>query len=618
MLDFDKTDRMKSRDELVQVLQQAGGANLHKRYILCPFHNDTQESAEIRQSASTGRWYFYCHKCGLAEDVWDLQARTEGRSVADLLREAQKANAGPSTSPPLKGRPTPASPLKTSSQGRESSARAPFRTIEDAIAFYKRQNPRIVVEEVNHYTDPDTGKDDAVSIRYRPEPGAKKSFTQLTPLGDGWINKGPAGDKVPMFNREGARAASRVLLVEGEACVRAVTELGISDVTAVTSLGGSKQGHRCDWSPLAGKSVWVWADNDATGHEYAEGVINQLKALSPPPHIYRIRVEELELDEGGDVVDYLAECGAMVEDRRSALELVMYDAEALGASKSLADLFKMVEDGKYVLVPFQNKEHLTSATQALIPGTVTIIAGSPEAGKSFWLLEEAWRQHEAGASIRIMMLEDDHAFHLRRALAQMSGEALLLDHQHTERNIQWAKKIMARYKERLDSFGSVLEAPGSEDLTVFNVADWVEKHARAGVRLIYVDPITAASTSEMSWKDDRTFMFRVKKAAEEHGCSVILSTHPKLGQAGKPSLSGLAGGASYSRFCQTMIWLEKLEEPTISSINTGFISSEMEYQRVTRVYKARSGKDAGKKTSRTIAVQLNPTDLCFTELGMIQ
>ena len=257
---FDKTTRLISREELVAVLQWAGGERLHERHILCPFHNDTMKSAEIRQSAATGRWYFYCHKCGIADDVWALQARVEGRDVGEILIEAARA-AEEGKEPP---KATPA-PKKSSSEPQASNSYS-FATIQDLISSYRQKMPQMVVEEINPYTNPDTGDIDLYVVRYKPTPDAKKQFLQATPVPGGWSPKGYPGDKkIPLFNRIRLAGDDRVLLVEGEKNVRAVTERGIENLVAGSSCGGSKAARRADWSPLAGKNVYIRAYKDDVG-----------------------------------------------------------------------------------------------------------------------------------------------------------------------------------------------------------------------------------------------------------------------------------------------------------------------------------------------------------------
>ena len=48
---------------------------------------------------------------------------------------------------------------------------------------------------------------------------------------------------------------------------------------ATTSLGGAQGADLTDWSPLRGRHVIIWPDNDQPGEQYAEAVIEQLRAV---------------------------------------------------------------------------------------------------------------------------------------------------------------------------------------------------------------------------------------------------------------------------------------------------------------------------------------------------
>ncbi|MFC3053226.1 DUF3987 domain-containing protein [Kordiimonas pumila] len=60
-----------------------------------------------------------------------------------------------------------------------------------------------------------------------------------------------------------------VILVEGEKCVDALSKLGF---LATTSMGGSNAAHFTDWSPLRGRDIIIWPDNDEPGQKYAASV----------------------------------------------------------------------------------------------------------------------------------------------------------------------------------------------------------------------------------------------------------------------------------------------------------------------------------------------------------
>jgi putative DNA primase/helicase len=62
-----------------------------------------------------------------------------------------------------------------------------------------------------------------------------------------------------------------VLVAEGEKTADAASEL-FPDLVAVTSPGGSNRAHNADWSPLKGRSVVVWPDQDGAGRKYGAEV----------------------------------------------------------------------------------------------------------------------------------------------------------------------------------------------------------------------------------------------------------------------------------------------------------------------------------------------------------
>ncbi len=89
-----------------------------------------------------------------------------------------------------------------------------------------------------------------------------------------------------------------VYVCEGEKTVEAAVSIGL---IATTSSGGSSAPRKTDWSPLAGREVVVFPDNDKAGCKYAETVAGILTALEPSA---TVKVVELpELPSKGDMAD---------------------------------------------------------------------------------------------------------------------------------------------------------------------------------------------------------------------------------------------------------------------------------------------------------------------------
>ena len=103
----------------------------------------------------------------------------------------------------------------------------------------------------------------ATVTRYEPEPG-KKEFRPY----DVKTRKNKHPEPRPLYNIVGLSQSQKAVLVEGEKCAEALLSLGIC---ATTAMGGSNAPvGKTDWSPLKGKEVLIWPDNDDPGKEYAK------------------------------------------------------------------------------------------------------------------------------------------------------------------------------------------------------------------------------------------------------------------------------------------------------------------------------------------------------------
>jgi hypothetical protein len=72
----------------------------------------------------------------------------------------------------------------------------------------------------------------------------------------------------PLYNQPGMLKNEKVVLVEGEKCAEALIKEGICATTAMN--GASAPTDKTDWSPLKGKEVIIWPDNDEVGLAYAK------------------------------------------------------------------------------------------------------------------------------------------------------------------------------------------------------------------------------------------------------------------------------------------------------------------------------------------------------------
>lgn len=121
----------------------------------------------------------------------------------------------------------------------------------------------------------------------RPE-GFKKRFTQSTKDADGkWIHRNPRknADGTPRLNPLFGLPAilenpdATILVVEGEKAWHGAQHYLPDDWIATTWAGGSSSVKNTDWTPLKGRKVAVWRDNDLAGEKAAHDVARELQGV---------------------------------------------------------------------------------------------------------------------------------------------------------------------------------------------------------------------------------------------------------------------------------------------------------------------------------------------------
>ncbi len=584
--------RRANPDELLEGLQIAGAEVKARNQIKCPFHEDKHPSGGIYHDAD-GVWRYKCHaaSCGFCGDIFDVQARAEGRPVEEVLKE------GSSLPPRVKRAPADPPP-------------AP-RPLNDIVAGLGQRH-RATYE----YTDPTTGKVDLVVIRHEA-PGGGKGFWQARPVDGGYILQAPPDPK-PLYNRTRLAKADRVVIVEGEKCVHA---LAGAQIVATTSPGGAGKAAHADWTPVAGKKVYLWPDWDPPdddgkrgGVEHMQSVATILETLMPRPKVYWIDPGKLGLKDKEDVADYLAPYQELgTEAQWAIIDGLLKQADQLGPFREISELIEETLAGRHRALrwPWAN---LSEYSQALQPGTVTVLCGGEGAGKTFMLLEAAQFWYAQGLRIVIYELEESRQYHLWRVLAQREGNAKLYVPEWMEAHPDEVRAARDRQQDFLAGFGECLSQAPEETLTLTTLVEWIKHQAAEGVEIIAIDPITAATANDKPWLADRQFVMAAKAAIRDTQTRLILVTHPRKGGNPKVGLHDMAGGAAYARFVQTVLWLDMMAPPKMLTVRTSMGDSSFEVERVLWLRKTRNGQGSGMQLAYTFDRQT----LRFHEHGIIQ
>jgi hypothetical protein len=463
-----------------------------------------------------------------------------------------------------------------------------------------------VVEAVYEYTNPSTGKPDMVVIRSKSTEG--KTFRQARPVEGGYVFEAP--EKLwPLYNRSMVKQADSIVIVEGEKCVHALHDFGI---VATTSPGGAKNAGNADWSPLAGKNIILWPDHDVAGKRYIEDVRAILERLEPAPRLTFIDPVELDLTESEDAADYIAQLKVVCQDRaevQAALAEALGRARPRGYADDVGREIESIVAGKRRIIqtPWSNLDHLA---RPLLPGTICLLAGNPSASKSFMVLQILSYALDSGIKATVFELEEGREHYLFRLLAQKSSNANMTDSEWIESNPELAQQIQRQWSDWLNNIGKAIHICQNAGITLSQLAAWIEGQAKAGTKLIIVDPLSAADhVGRDIWAEDAKFIMQTKRIAVEHGVCVMLVTHP-VKAVSIPELGQLSGGAALGRFIQCVLWLEAHDKKT-GSVVTSCGTADASYNRTLHILKARNARGSGLR----IAMTFRSDSLVFTEQG---
>ncbi|MFC1635165.1 AAA family ATPase [Planctomycetota bacterium] len=573
-----KAEELKrDRAALTDILQEAG-AVIRGSAIRCPFCDDKHPSAGIYQADGDG-YRYKCHKCNFNGSILDVIAKLDGLDTAEVFRQ-------------LKGNsPTQKKPPKI------------FPDIEALKAAVPG-----TVEDVYQYTNPKTGKPDMIVIRAMAPDG--KIFRQARSEAGGYVMQAPP-KPWPLYNRARIQTADTIVVAEGEQCVHVLHKY---TVVATTSPAGAGKAQYADWTPLAGKNIVLWPDADETGRAYMAQVETKLQQLKPTPRITLLEPADLDLQDKDDAVDFIAQLETLHTDKaeiQAAILEALSRAKPRGITSGVQELIEDTIAGRREAVRWP-WVCIGGLTKALLPGTVTIICGNVGASKSFMLLEAAAYWHEYKIKIAVYELEEDRDFHLSRCLAQKSQVGSMTDPDWVRENPIEARRIYSDNEAFLENFGACIFASPDTHLTLEQLSKWTQGRAKAGCRIIAIDPITAAAhKSRNVWEEDNSFLHDIKRTATDYHCSVILVTHP-IKAVSLPDVTQLAGGAAYQRFAQTILWLESHIEKN-SQVKTSCGTIDIEHNRIAHLLKARNGKGQGVK----IAFNFDSESLTLHEQGII-
>lgn len=176
----------------------------------------------------------------------------------------------------------------------------------------------------------------------------------------------------PLYNLPDIITTDRVILVEGEKCAQSLIDIGIC---ATTAMGGAKAlVDKTDWSPLKGKNIIIWPDNDEPGKSYAQSAYEKLiKIGAKSVKIIDIPADKPEKWDAADAI------GEMVNVKEFIEQAKFLDIAADSKNNTDNIKIKSINPKDFIGIP---PEREWIIPDWLPKGCVTAVYGDGGVGKS--------------------------------------------------------------------------------------------------------------------------------------------------------------------------------------------------------------------------------------------
>lgn len=304
------------------------------------------------------------------------------------------------------------------------NAKRDFKAVMDSIGQWlhlptqNREPPvapkkNVPIDELGPVTqkwDYRDAKGKLIACVYRYDPPTGKEFRPW----DINTRTHRAPDPRPLYNQPQIDKAIDVVLVEGEKAADALIQKGVVATTAMN--GANAPIDKTDWSPLVGKRVTIWPDNDEAGITYAQRASQAIASagaetvsvLQIPEHTPPKWDAYDAVEQGMDVWQFISNNPSTVVKGVSQAKAVTL--HSLG--ELLSDTSPMPED--------------LIAPRVLTPRGMVVLGGAPKVGKSDFLL--SWLTHMAAGKpylglkparpLRIYYLQAEVQYHYLRERVQ--------------------------------------------------------------------------------------------------------------------------------------------------------------------------------------------------------
>lgn len=351
---------------------------------LCPFHSESTPSFSVNRERQT----YKCFGCDKGGDVLDFVQKVQGIG----LKAALEYLAGSDL------KPVAAKPFRKPEQSNYMAV--PYEDARDIFSRQKMQeyadfifgkNPKKFIKAWP-YKNAD-GAVELVAARFEDDAGKKDVLSYYF---DG-KNLKMRGYPILLYGRD--RLAEfpdmDVLLVSGEKCAEVASSLGF---VGITCNGGEKKIKAVDLSPLEGRNLWLWPDDDNPGRVWEKFIVGEFPGARIVEHIPEIREKVPGGADIADAVEFM-QPDDVVKHIRSALEAndparVSPASQAIDTGGWAFQILGVADDGKAYFISETERLHaynLSSITRTQLVNLANVDwwRGQYGGGKDGWDLAQS-------------------------------------------------------------------------------------------------------------------------------------------------------------------------------------------------------------------------------------
>ncbi|MBI3987031.1 MAG: AAA family ATPase, partial [Lentisphaerae bacterium] len=285
-----------------------------------------------------------------------------------------------------------------------------------------------------------------------------------------------------------------------------------------TTSGAADSAKNADWTPLKGRDVIIWPDNDAAGFRYAYEVVRQLTGVAASIKV--IDVTALGLREHGDAVDWFA------GDREARdLQVLIESAKVPVNGTAITDIaYRRVSDIQARPIHW------------LWPGKIarakpTLIAGNPGLGKS-----------QITVSLAAVVSTGGH-WPVDRTPCEPGNVVILSAEDAPEDTIKPRLMAAGADLDRCFILEGVYDTKqdGTQVRRAFTLRRDIDRLAAilreiGNVALVIVDPISAylSGTDSHNNAEVRAALAPLAELADQHGAAIVVVSHLNKGGGTDP------------------------------------------------------------------------------------